>query len=280
MERRGFQWPLLRTHGVHIRFAFFAVAIIVFNVCGVADGQTNTSTTITTHTRTPSDGACPAVTGCLNDSMCSNCLKALNSSISAVEANSAQFQLRLPQTQFFSDLIGSTCSNNGTVVPLLAAAVSEINSRPCFAIGRSAPVSDQCLKIEFHCALFSECRQCITGIYTADNNKTSALNSSSCLALGNNGFSLQDLSVCAAFPKCTWAKQQCEDDVTHKCTNCLNMLHNGDVANAVQECSPSMTGNSSALLDNVANSLCMYGTDIACSYLEARCSQDAVCGSC
>jgi len=57
------------------------------------------------------------------------------------------------------------------------------------------------------------------------------------------------------------------------------MVRNGDVANAVQECSPSMTGNSSALLDNVVSE-CVSHTDMVCNYFKLRCNQNAACGNC
>jgi hypothetical protein len=275
MERRRFQWPVLRrTRDIHAHFAFVAASIIVISVCGAAvNGQMNTTTTTTAQT------VCPAVTECLNDTLCANCLRLLNLSITSDEASALKIHLRSPQKAFFSDLIGPTCSINGTVMPLVVAAGNEINSRPCHAMGPNAPISDSCLTTEFQCALNLECQQCLVGIYTANDNKTSALNSPSCLALSGIGVSLQIFSNCYAFPQCTWAKLECDDDATQKCANCLSMVRDGDVTNAVQECNPSTTSNSSILLDNVASN-CMAYTDVTCSYFKARCDQSATCGSC
>jgi hypothetical protein len=190
---------LPRTRDIHAHFAFVAVSIIVISVCGAAvDGQTNTTTT----TQTAMQTVCPAVTECLHDTVCANCLRALNSSITVDEATDIGIHRRLPQKTFFSDLIGPTCSINGTVMPLVVAAGNEINSRSCQAMGPNAPISDSCLTIEFYCALYPDCRQCLAAIYTANDNKTSALNSPSCRALGDIGLSLQDFSkfYCNSFP--------------------------------------------------------------------------------
>jgi hypothetical protein len=281
MKRRRLQWPPLSIIGIHAHFAFVAVVIVVMSMCGDADGQTNTTTTMATttsfSTHTPSAGVCPAVTACLNDTMCAKCLRALGSSINGDEATKIQSNMRSAQTQFFFDLIGPTCSSNGTVMPLVEAAGHEINSRPCHAMGLTAPVNDPCLPIEFDCSLNPQCRQCLLGIFTNDN-KTSALSSPSCSTLVGTAVSLQNLSEnCFAFPKCTFAKQECANDATLKCTNCLNMVRNGDVTDAVQECSPTTT--SYILLDKVATN-CLNANALACNYHKARCDQNAACVSC
>jgi hypothetical protein len=96
---------LRRTRNIHAHFAFVAVSIIVISVCGAAvDGQTNT--TATTTTQTAMQTACPAVTECLNDTLCYNCLRVLNSSIAADETAVYSFYHRSAQKTFFLDLIG------------------------------------------------------------------------------------------------------------------------------------------------------------------------------
>jgi hypothetical protein len=143
--------------------------------------------------------------------------------------------------------------------------------------GPQFPVTDSCLSAEFNCALNPICRQCLQGMYTSAN-KGGALDSPSCAALGGNG--LQNVSACKAFPQCTFAKQQCENDVTQNCGNCLSLMRDGDVTNAVQQCSSSSTAYDSAvLLDSVAR-ICTLYTDVGCNYFKARCDQDVTCRNC
>jgi len=143
--------------------------------------------------------------------------------------------------------------------------------------GPQFPVTDSCLSAEFNCALNPICRQCLQGMYTSAN-KGGALDSPSCAALGGNG--LQNVSACKAFPQCTFAKQQCENHVTQNCGNCLSLMRDGDVTNAVQQCSSRSTAYDSAvLLDSVAR-ICTLYTDVGCNYFKARCDQDETCRNC
>jgi len=205
----------------------FAISFVGYK-CDVVEGQAST---------TISQEACPAVAGCMNDTLCSECVSALMSNVAEDEAN--PFISPSTQKDFFMSLVGPTCFRNGTIVPLLSAAADEIFNLPCHSMGLNwprLPVNDLCLSVEFNCALNPDCRQCLQGIYTSEN-KSGELSSPSCGALGVNG--LFDLSVCA-LQTCTLAKQECADDATLNCPVCLDLMRNGDVASALQRCSSSL----------------------------------------
>jgi hypothetical protein len=256
---------------------FVALAICCVTSPNVANGQASTTTSTNTAML---QGACPAIADCVNDAVCSECLSLLLPIIAKDESTRLRGVVkRSAQTDFFFGIVGQTCFRNDTVVPLLGAAADDIFNLPCNSMGHNwprLPVNDPCLSVEFNCILNPDCRQCLHGIYTSEN-KSDALNSPPCVTIGIDG--LQNLSQCYTFPQCTFAKQQCADDVTHSCPTCLGMLRDGDFIGAMQQCSTSVAGSSATLLDNVAFD-CMENTDSTCNYFIARCDQDAACGSC
>jgi hypothetical protein len=285
MQHRGVLpgvWPV----GTTARCALVAVAIVFIGAFDVVVGQeiaitTSTSTTTTTptlHTTTPSHEACPAVAACLNSSVCSTCWNKLVPIIKTRQSTTLSFVARSAQRDFLFELNSSTCFRNNNVVSHLGSAANEIYNRPCLGLGFHTPVADPCLRIEFSCVLLPACRQCMLDLYTY-TNKSDAILSPSCSALEDNG--VQQLAVCAAFPQCTFAKQQCTRDDTHDCPQCLDMMIDGNVIGAVQHCTPSMpdTANSSVLLDNVAFA-CTADNDLSCSYFKARCNQNVTCRDC
>jgi hypothetical protein len=280
MQRRCFGLPAgALPVPIPIKHAVFVtVAIWLIGSCDVVEGQ---SSIVTATTGPMLQGpACPALDECANDAVCAECLSLLLPSVTKDEANQYGGSSQISaQEQFFMSVVGPTCFRNSTMVPFLSAAADEIFNLACNSMGPNGPqfpVADSCLSAEFNCALNPICRQCLQGMYTSAN-KGGALDSPSCAALGGNG--LQNVSACKAFPQCTFAKQQCENDVTQNCGNCLSLMRDGDVTNAVQQCSYSSMDVSAVLLDSVA-SICTLYTDLRCNYFTARCDQDVTCRNC
>jgi hypothetical protein len=140
------------------------------------------------------------------------------------------------------------------------------------------PVSDTCLSAEFDCALDSECRQCLLGIYTSANT-INVLSSPFCGTPAGNVLQNVNAGGCIAYPQCTIAKQQCTDDPLQKCPICLDMMRDGDVVGAMRRCSSSTADSSAALLGTVVFQ-CMSNNDVTCTYFKARCYQDETCRNC
>ena len=266
-----------------------SVTICAIALCtNVANGQAITAITSTTPSQ---DSACPGVTVCMNDTVCSECLSLLLSRVAADDT--PFFSINIPalwpqQQGFFFNLTSPTCFRNGTVVPLLSNAADDLFHRPCHPSGPNwpyLPVQDPCLFFEFNCALDSDCRQCMYDLYinqTASQrpNRTIVFNSPSCDLRGSGSNILQSVSnnCAAAFPQCTFSKLLCADDVTQICPMCLEMLRDGDVTNAMQQCS-STTGNSAALLGDVMFT-CMSDNDVMCQSYTAQCKQNETCRNC
>lgn len=222
--------------------------------------------------------SCDAVTQCINDPSCHNCLRELSSfsgtSVTALRSINIE--------QGFFTVLTATPDCTSTVVTsdLLRQTLHVIANdtlRSCRPSWIASPSG--CQLVEYTCFTDSDCRECLRHVYSSVASRApvrAALQSSSCQA--TNQSLLMNLALgpaaCQAYPSCTYSKMICEQ--TPGCQNCWRLVQQGHLETAVSECSvPETQSALTALM-----STCVLGTELVCNFFRIQCETDPVCGSC
>lgn len=255
-------------------FVVVCIVVSIFNLSSVnAQTTTNLSASLSSNATT-----CPAVATCMNNTACNACMSILQPQLRAAESPTGgpnEFVDRgINEEEFFVHLVSEACfTTNDTMQILVQLALDEIlsDNRSVACEGQIEPVSDPCLAVELECAMNASCRQCLRDLFASPNNHSGVLRSVSCITAGTI---LNDLSSnCFVLPRCTYAKQQCEEDPSHNCSSCLLMLYDGRAMDAALQC------QTSSLLDNVVSE-CLFFEEPSCQFAHARCHEDVICRTC
>eukprot|EP00035_Acanthoeca_spectabilis_P032332 m.18321 g.18321 ORF g.18321 m.18321 type:complete len:1119 (-) comp5301_c0_seq1:24-3380(-) len=236
-----------------------------------ASGATrNASVSPTPHLRPASPTAeLDAVQQCLSHVECHVCLTTLSQGI----RNASSPQLSII---FYNNLKStSACAPHETPPALLLPAFHLMRS---FRYNILGSIVTACMVNEYACFIDELCRQCLSAVYSTPLTPRIQLTSAACrVAINSSSLSvLTELaaSSCAMFPKCNFAKDQCEN--TPHCQSCLTTLKTAGSVAATTQCP---NGTAAVQLDLVVEGCTAY-TSMVCSYWKNRCYQNGLCEAC
>jgi hypothetical protein len=255
---------------------------------------TATTTTTTTTTTSTAFAGCGGVVRCLNDTLCAQCIEAINVTAGFPHSSAEYYSLDTPAVRaydigFFQTLQSvESCSTNASPSGIIYPALQELSDVISCADAYRMVVDD-CLVPEYACFADYNCRNCLAALHVAANNnnnnnngsdagaKKVALLSSACNAtppvLLNN---LMGGCGGRSFPECTLVKLGCS--TLPECASCLTTLGSGDGAGAARQC-PGFMSVSSVRMDNYVED-CFDNSAVACNFWRQRCADDVACSAC
>jgi hypothetical protein len=181
---------------------------------------------------------------------------------------SARTRQRLVAVPFLSTLLATdACGVNATPSTLLHSALYE--RATVLACATAAPITT-CMAADYSCFTNGTCRECLGSRYELPGYSPLTVKTQRC---ADSTMWATDRAVCHHFPRCSYAKAQC--DGSSACRGCLATMVAGEPAAAAVQCP---IGESAKLMDVVAES-CVY-TPANCAYWRQRCATHPSCGSC
>jgi hypothetical protein len=225
---------------------------------------TITSTTgIVVSTTTSTNPECATPSLCQHNAHCIVCFDALAQfSI----AQDRQILQREKETAFFFAAQRLTACRNSTAVSRALTAQASSSCSPRF---------DKCQRLEYTCLLDSACAQCITDVFSFRNESARLLLSPACEQTDPQ--LLREISsACAAFPACSFAKQQC----TGQCQTCWEHLNRGDAAGARRAAEACPPPTAAATHINDLAYFCIGPSALGCEFWTARCVSNPTCAAC
>jgi hypothetical protein len=250
---------------------------------------TATTTTSSSSSSTAFAG-CGGAVRCLNDTLCAQCIQAINVTAGFPHSSAEYYSLDTPALHayavgFFQTLQSvESCSTHATPSGIIYPALQELSDVISCADAYGMVVGD-CLVPEYACFADYNCRNCLAALHATNNNnngsdtgaKKVALLSSACNAttpvLLNN---LMGGCGGRSFPECTLVKLGCS--TLPECASCLTTLGSGDGAGAAQQCRGFMSVSSVRMNNYVED--CCDNSAVACNFWRQRCADDVACSSC